>query len=425
MLLSFHPRAIANLPTPARGQVDYWDEDQPCFGIRVSAGGTRTWQVVYRVNGIRRRYLLGRFPELSLADAREEARKVLAQARLGLDPQTERLRKRKALSTDELVRGYVDWVSGRKKKWKNDKRVLENDFLRRFRGRLAEEVKKFELYEAMVELFRRSKSAPRMFQESVRQAYEWAINIGRLECANPAKGIPAMAPKGKRERFLSLDEIEAVARVLPERPFLAACAILLLLISGCREGEIISLQWNRIDKSYFSAPGHRTKMGRLHAVPITSLMGKIFDVLAKFSGTRTGFVFPAHTAGGAHISGKWLRRNFHGALVDAGIETQAEADEAFASEGDVDDPEGTIVHDLRRTAATHWQMLNVERPVIEALLDHGDFTPTGVYTQFDYWPERCDALRRWEAKLTRHIASKALFKYLEREAKHGKAARHS
>jgi integrase len=54
--------------------VDYWDEALPGFGMRVSSGGTRTWVVMYRYNGIKRRMKIGIYPTKSLADARDDAR---------------------------------------------------------------------------------------------------------------------------------------------------------------------------------------------------------------------------------------------------------------------------------------------------------------------------------------------------------------
>src|SRR6266436_2059217 len=90
MLHYLHPRNIANLPRPERGQIDYFDSNQPGFGIRVAAGGVRSWFVMYRLSGRKerkRRYTYGRFPEMSLATARLEARMILAEVRLGKDPQ--------------------------------------------------------------------------------------------------------------------------------------------------------------------------------------------------------------------------------------------------------------------------------------------------------------------------------------------------
>lgn len=57
---------------PQTQRVDYFDSMMPGFGLRVTPAGVRTWFFMYRVNGKRqRRWTIGRFPTLSLADARE------------------------------------------------------------------------------------------------------------------------------------------------------------------------------------------------------------------------------------------------------------------------------------------------------------------------------------------------------------------
>ena len=64
-------RKLASLK-PENGRAEYWDEKTPGFGIRVSPEGTKTWFVMYRFAGVRRRFNLGRYPEVPLVKARRE-----------------------------------------------------------------------------------------------------------------------------------------------------------------------------------------------------------------------------------------------------------------------------------------------------------------------------------------------------------------
>ena len=60
--IRFTARAIEAIKPPATGQKDYWDSSLPGFGLRVSAAGRKSWVVMYRHQGIKRRLTLGALP---------------------------------------------------------------------------------------------------------------------------------------------------------------------------------------------------------------------------------------------------------------------------------------------------------------------------------------------------------------------------
>src|SRR6476469_3965413 len=89
---------------PATGQVDYWDELLPSFGVRVSYGGRRTFGVLVRISGQLRRISVGVYPTVTLADAREKARKIITDAAAGIGPkerETEQRRQEQAQRLNE------------------------------------------------------------------------------------------------------------------------------------------------------------------------------------------------------------------------------------------------------------------------------------------------------------------------------------
>src|SRR5688572_4684250 len=77
---------VDRLRPPAKGQVEYFDQLLPSFGLRVSYNGTKAWFVTTRVRGKLVRITIGRFPGWSLAKARETARQIKSQAEVGIDP---------------------------------------------------------------------------------------------------------------------------------------------------------------------------------------------------------------------------------------------------------------------------------------------------------------------------------------------------
>ena len=80
-------RNIATLPGQSDRRVDYVDAILPGFTLRVSPRGSRTFAVRYFRNGKVQRYTIGPTPPLSLAAARDLARRVLADVTKGADPQ--------------------------------------------------------------------------------------------------------------------------------------------------------------------------------------------------------------------------------------------------------------------------------------------------------------------------------------------------
>src|SRR4051794_8365141 len=91
--------AVKRFQPPSSGQLEYYDTHLPAFGLRVSYSGTKAWFVMTRVDRKLTRVTLGRYPTLSLADARDKARAAIEHARAGGDPRhievAERRRKEK------------------------------------------------------------------------------------------------------------------------------------------------------------------------------------------------------------------------------------------------------------------------------------------------------------------------------------------
>src|SRR5262245_32329886 len=78
------------------GQSDktFWDASLPSFGLRLRAGGSRTWVVHYDFGNATRRLTLGAVATLDLGEARDRARDILAAVRLGQDPATKKIEAR-------------------------------------------------------------------------------------------------------------------------------------------------------------------------------------------------------------------------------------------------------------------------------------------------------------------------------------------
>src|SRR5215510_8951061 len=99
-------RNVPKLAAKGNARGEYWDASLPGFGLRVTPTGIKTWTIRYRHNGRLHRMTIGRYPKLSLADAREQARTDLRRAGLGEHPAGEKLEARKR--EQDTVAALVD-----------------------------------------------------------------------------------------------------------------------------------------------------------------------------------------------------------------------------------------------------------------------------------------------------------------------------
>ena len=103
-------RSIQSL-TAGKWMTDYWDDRLPGFGVRVAKSGRKTFVVRYSAaDGRKRRSSLGAYPLLSLADACDKAREVLAAVARGDDPQGQKKAERQAPTGTATVPRSLAWA---------------------------------------------------------------------------------------------------------------------------------------------------------------------------------------------------------------------------------------------------------------------------------------------------------------------------
>src|SRR5215208_2616875 len=95
---------------PGKSEQIIFDEALPGFGIRIRAGGKRTWIAQYRVGKQQRRVTIGSADAVDPDEARRRAKEILARAQLGGDPQSEKVesRVRAAFTLLAVSESYLD-----------------------------------------------------------------------------------------------------------------------------------------------------------------------------------------------------------------------------------------------------------------------------------------------------------------------------
>jgi integrase len=256
---------------PGPSTVFLWDRLLPRFGAKVSPGGTRTYVVQYRHQGRDRRFTIGRHGEPWTPDtARTEAQRILGLVAQGRDPATEKEAQRTGSTVSDLVaryrREHVD-VKLKPSTARDVRHQLETIILVRLGALQTAAVRPADiarLHHRMAATPIRANRVLATLSKLFALAERWGL---RPAGSNPCRGIDKYKEKPRR-RYLSGDELGRLGAVLDRAeadgaitwtdakglpharhvdPF-ATAAVRLLLLTGCRLGEILTLTWPAVDR---------------------------------------------------------------------------------------------------------------------------------------------------------------------------------
>lgn len=264
-------RLVDGLATPPRGKrVKVYDETVTGFGVSVTPTGRRSFFIEYGPKGKRRRMTLGPYGVLTVEQARAMARAKLGVALQGGDPMAEREVSRAMPTFTEWVDTYLVDAKRRKKpsSYRDDMRHLGRTKKlwgeRRLDGIGVEDVRR--TMAAMGE--KHSPIQANRWLASVRACLSAAWRADLIE-SNPALRIRANPENPPRQRVLSDGELARVLDAIEDEP--DPCvrgALLLLVATGARRGEVLNARWEDfdLDGAVWRLPS--PKSGRPQVVPL-------------------------------------------------------------------------------------------------------------------------------------------------------------
>jgi len=343
----------------------YFDKNLNGFGVRVSTGGTKTFALMYGVT--RKLKTIGRVGIISLADARKEAKKILAEHTLGkISPQ--------AVTFQHALEEFLE-ESGRVNKprtTKDYKRLLTVHF-KYGRTPLAE-ITQRDIKQRLAKLNKTPSEKHHAFV-AIRRLMRWAVGNQYIP-HSPVDGITVSSQK-PRERILAADEHKIVLKHALEQKTMFHSIVALLILTGQRRGEIGALEWDWIQDDQITLPEWITKNGRVHVFPLGKLAQDVISITPKTS----KYVFPSRVSSGTTFNGWGKSKD----SFDEGLEV-----------------EPYTLHDLRRTFASTMALLGVPIHVTEKLLNHVSGSHggiVGVYQRYSYMDEMKEAVGVFEAWL--------------------------
>jgi integrase len=397
-----------------------WDAVESGLAVRITDRGAVSFIVTRRVKGSPKpvRITIGRYGDVSLADARARAAALKAEMREGSDPrrrQREEIEAKKRADHearleelratvhrfDAVAERYIAEHSKMRRSAHYTALVIRKDLVPRWGSLPVTKITRRHVTEMLHDIKgdkeRRRNPDGISFAASKALAaasglFGWAIASNLYEDLehSPTTHVSAkriLGEKTKRDRVLDDDEIRAFVAVATAMKYPWGPLALMLLFSACRLREIAEARWDELDaaNSILVVSASRMKGKREHSIPLTPAMQDIIGSLPKFQQSR--FLFSS-SGGRAPVGafGRFKER------LDAGM--------AKAMPGGV---KPWVLHDLRRSARSLMSRAGVAPDVAEKCLAHLPGGVEGTYDRWSYLPERRAALKALAALVDRII----------------------
>lgn len=299
--------------------------------LYVAPTGSKVWRVSYRIAGKAQTAVIGPYPAVSLAEARQKRDALKTQLRDGINPAAARKPARQVYTLDMAHDAY--W-GGRKdlsvSYLGNERRAYEMHIQPTLGARLVQDITRVDVLEC---LNRMDAKGLHNFVRKVRmwlaQLWDWAIEQG-ITTENPPRTIKPERAFGKDpvEHFAAIELRDVPAfmeRLSIEGELQSVLALRLLALTWVRTGELRFMCWSEIQGDTWLIPSGKMKRRRDHVVPLSQ---PALDVLAKLK-ARSGhseYVFPSETRSDRPISENTVlaliaRMGYKGKMTGHGFRT--------------------------------------------------------------------------------------------------------
>jgi integrase len=366
-------RTVDALKPRRGGDLVVFDSELSGFGVRIKPSGRKSYLIQYRNAGGRsRRLTIAGHGRMTADEARDEAKQLLAAAPRGEDPAEERHRALRAPTIAQLAALYLErHARPRKKTAIADESMLRRYVLPAFGSQKVEAITRADVARLHHELADKPLAANRvlaLISVMFNLAESWGL---RPQASNPCRHLKRYSER-KRERFLSAEEIQRLGAALVESQGVehpsALAAIRLLLLTGARKSEILTLKWEEVDLERYALRLPDSKTG----AKVIALGGPAAALLARLDRCEGNPYVCWGNSAGSHFIGlqhAWQR-----------IRRRAQLP-------------AVRLHDMRHAYASFGAASGLGLPILGALLGHKTPATTARYAHLANDPLRAAADR--------------------------------
>lgn len=361
----------------------------------LSASGTASWVLRYRINGKRKELTLGSYPTLSLKNARIEAAKARGKIATGIDVGAEKQAAKEKASADALTfrkvaEDYLQVCAVKLSKATVYGRTQQlRDYAFPTLGQLPiREIQPEQISEVVRATVLKSPDVGRLALIAIRAVFAHAVATGQMQhnpCAHIEIGAFINTEISRRERVkLTEAELHALFKALPKLGKANELTVRILLATATRIGELTSAQWEHVDlpARLWTIPAETAKNSREFKIPLTEQVAAWFTDLKTLS-FGSAYVLPIKLKRGPKPIDKPMESSSLNAAINRLCAGMGDSIRRFTP------------HDLRATARSLLtDELGVELYVAERCLNHHLGGLVAVYDKSDYLPQRREAMER-------------------------------
>lgn len=380
MMTKLTKRYVESLAAPDAESI-LWDDELSGFGLRLYPSGRKVYVVQYKLHGRTRRKTLGKHGVVTAEEARRDAKLVQADVARGADPSADRKARLRSPTIKELGERFLkEHVSLHCKPTTHyDYSLLLKNVVNPVLGG----IKTSEITFADIQAFHQKRrdtpyQANRgvmMLSKMLNLAENWGL---RGMNTNPTPRIKRY-PEVEKKRYLDEDEQEQLGEVLAdmlrsgEISRYVFAAFYLLLLTGCRLGEIQKLKWDFVTRTHLELPDSKTGRRR---IPLPRAARDLLNTLERRDGNPF-VILGDHGTGHYHD----LQKPWRKIRARAGLED-------------------VRVHDLRHTYASVAVMNGIDPFMLKEILGHKNLSTTLRYAHLSD-----DAVQKAAGQIANRLAA--------------------
>ena len=369
--INFTKANLDKLALPEQGnRAVYYDAKTEGLQIRVTSTGSKTFCVYRWLKGETKpeRVTLGRYPSMTIEQARIEAARINSLVAKGINPNDDPRALKTETTLQELFDEFLKNRRNRRGAYLSEKtkRSYRYDFglyLSKWGKRQLSKFKDTDFGRLHTEIGREHPTTANRVIAMASSLFGYATERKLFKGANPAQGIKKF-PENKRDRFIQSDELPAFFKAVAEEPNeTIRDYILISLLTGARKSNVLEMKWSQLhfDRAEWKIP--TTKNGE----PQTVTLGvEAIEILRARADCDPIWVFPGNGATGHLVEPKkaWKK-----VLERAGLDNLR-------------------LHDLRRTLGSWQAKTGASLAIVGKSLNHKSVNTTAIYARLDLDPVR-------------------------------------